>query len=394
MWSKQATDTRNKNMTSFKNKITNRKRKNGNTVTPTTTTTTTVPADNSNNDEISTNNTSLKNDNKKQQQLKKNQRSSSNKNHRGRTNLKNCNNKETKDEKNSNTKLIIINKDVDETTKTQQQPDVILRNSNNTTLVDQNNTNLKRYSDSYVIENNVLQQINDTKKQQNGQKLTRAVSGFFVIDNTKKNRRFSDIFRHTGSGVKNLSNSIENLQMDVKNATNDSYLKRVKSKIYKTTKNEQIDEPDSNCSTKIKKLKMKKNSIGIPEDEVAILTPPGLKKSSTHFDFRLIRQSSNLERISNNRQKTFGVCKAIDENHVVNNNGKDRPILEKSKSSSAINLSLLRARRNKVLNLNTNNCKSVENEFNFIAFSNNNLKNNVFGSEINLNMVKQHKNKG
>lgn len=85
-----------------------------------------------------------------------------------------------------------------------------------------------------------------------------------------------------------------------------------------------------------------------------------MKKSSSHFEFRLIRQTSNLERI---RPRTFGLKPAS------SSDAKDeKPVLAKSKSSSAINLSLLRVRRNKLLEQAKKNCTLVHNEFDFIAF--------------------------
>lgn len=84
-----------------------------------------------------------------------------------------------------------------------------------------------------------------------------------------------------------------------------------------------------------------------------------MKKSSSHFEFRLIRQTSNLERI---RPRTFGLKPASTDSK------DEKPVLAKSKSSSAINLSLLRVRRNKLLEQAKKNCKLVHNEFDFIAF--------------------------
>ncbi|KAF2883487.1 hypothetical protein ILUMI_22660, partial [Ignelater luminosus] len=172
----------------------------------------------------------------------------------------------------------------------------------------------------------------------------------------------------------------------------DSYLKRVKSKIYKN----KTDNSGSNSSnghdilpsmpniaenTKSnKKSKKKKGSSQEKncqqEQLVATQDFSELRKSASQFDFRLIRQTSNLERI---RPKTFGLRTSTSNlgipelyaNPAVGstlNVNTEKPILAKSKSSSAINLNLLRTRRNKLLEQAKRNCKIVQNEFDFIAF--------------------------
>lgn len=60
------------------------------------------------------------------------------------------------------------------------------------------NTNVKRYSDSFVLENQSGEEAASDEKVvvPSVAPLTRALSGFFVIDQSKKhNRRFSDLFR-------------------------------------------------------------------------------------------------------------------------------------------------------------------------------------------------------
>lgn len=72
---------------------------------------------------------------------------------------------------------------------------VVLRNASRAG----GNTNVKRYSDSFVLENQSggEEAASDEKVVvPTVAPLTRALSGFFVIDQSKKhNRRFSDLFR-------------------------------------------------------------------------------------------------------------------------------------------------------------------------------------------------------
>lgn len=280
---------------------------------------------------------------------------------------------------------------------------------------DNNKIHIKRYSDSFVLNDNLP-------------KLTRAASGFILTDNAeRKTRRLSDIFRY---GTLRTCNSCDNLKMnpkiiegldetglkndfdevvlrkkpideqkktkpvkkpasagekvkkDTAQPTNNSYLKRVKSKIYKN-KTEGVGTavptmPDISETVKTKKNKNKKNAE-IKEEE-----------SRKSFDFRLIRQNSNLERIM---PRTFGVKKSSSntgiaqlDDSVVSVNA-EKPILAKSKSSSAINLNLLRTRRNKILEqVKSRNCKVVQDEFDFYAFgSGRNQLSKRFGSQNYVN---------
>ncbi|CAH0546728.1 unnamed protein product [Brassicogethes aeneus] len=435
MWSKQA-DTRNKNMTSFKNKITNRKRKNGKTglkepEIETTETPISKPADQTPKVETS------------------------NKSNRNRRNRTKCDNsveggaiKTTADEKKVSsdsrtkceqddiTKNNFIEKDL-------ETADVVLRNANN--LADKRSTNtntLKRYSDSYVFEQNsgaIFE--NAVPADEVIPKLTRAVSGFLYLESRKN--RFSDLFK---SGAMKLSASTENLKNCVKNeakcnkkttgdiqndacktqtkqnnksncgnknnktkktevtsSTNvsrnnsqrmanvkkekekpviptntDSYLKRVKSKIYQKTKSD--DTNKIVIESKCKKLKPKKSmeiSGRIPEDEEAVMSPPGVRKSLTHFDFRLMRQTSNLERRRSKDDKE-------ESNSSVPPSPKPLHFFGKAKSSSAINLNLLRNRKNKNVD---NNCTDVQSEFDFIAFGGVNgllARQRLFGSQTHI----------
>ncbi|KAJ3629669.1 hypothetical protein MTP99_014047 [Tenebrio molitor] len=292
--------------------------------------------------------------------------------------------------------------------------DVVLRTNVSTEVVEQNlkNSNQKRFSDGFVIENGA-----------HGVLLTRAVSGIlgpeelYTNDKTsKKGRRLSDLFRH---GTLKTTNSLENLNMkqsdsttakterdtakatgvdkgdvdpktkrhkkgssypmantksattkEAKNAKNteqvqatkqssdsssNSYLKRVKSKIYKTkTENNGILPSKTNVSKK------NTNCERIPEDVEV--------RKSTNFDFPLIRQSSNLEQICS---RTFGVTKSSSNTGIadIDDGIAKKPILAKAKSSSAINLNLLRMRRNRILEqVKEKRCKDVFDEFDFIAF--------------------------
>ncbi|EFA00242.2 hypothetical protein TcasGA2_TC003070 [Tribolium castaneum] len=274
--------------------------------------------------------------------------------------------------------------------------DVVLRTSVPSEVAEQNlkNSNQKRFSDGFVIENGA------------NVRLTRAVSGIlgpeelYTGDKTaKKGRRLSDLFRH---GTLKATNSLENLNMkhsdhlikeplnkatadsktkrhkkgssyplannkEAKNAKNseaaqatkqnsenNSYLKRVKSKIYKT-------KSETNALLPSKTTVSKKSSQceRIPEDVE-------LRKSN--FDFRLIRQSSNLEQV---RSRTFGLMKSSSNTGIADMEDgiAKKPLLAKAKSSSSINLNLLRMRRSRILDqLQEGRCKDVFDEFDFIAF--------------------------
>lgn len=268
---------------------------------------------------------------------------------------------------------------------------VVLRNCD-----DRKNGNVKRYSDSFVLADDDSTKIEPAK-------LSRAASGFIIAEEEKlerRSRRFSDLFRY---GALKSYNSCDNLKIlpttmegritdeidgvvfrepkkpevpkqeapkkkepaQVTN-TNNSYLKRVKSKIYKN-KNEGIvgstlpTMPDiSETTSKTKKIKNKKNA------EIKEHAEEQVRKS---FDFRLIRQTSNLERI---RPRSFAPKKSTSNVAELDcNPTQEKPILVKSKSSSAISLNLLRTRRNKILEqVKNRNCKVVENEFDFIPFGN------------------------
>ncbi|KAG5882228.1 hypothetical protein JTB14_007203 [Gonioctena quinquepunctata] len=434
MWSKQA-DTRNtnKNMTSFKNKITHRKRKNSKPRDPAT--------DNADSQETDLASKS------KQSEEKQRQSKSSGKN-RGRNRSKKDNSKAdvTNDSANKESKSSGSNCDVTiSNDRDLEFADVVLRHPNNDNKRNTTNNSIKRYSDSFVIDKNDKGQIKLTEESDSvAPVLTRAVSGFFIIDQARKARRFSDLFR-PGSTMK-LSNSTECLKMNEKNINREkatvpdkdakkskpvqrtnssaktiskkngkselaspkveqktnankkeagassgshSYLQRVRSKIYKSKSGNAVtsskgDEVDS--ASKSKKLKPKKSieaSGRIPEDEVAVLTPNGLRKSLTHFDFHLTRQTSNLER---KRPQTVGP----DSNGYVTSG--DKPVLAKAKSSSAINLSLLRTRRNQILGKVAGKfgAKDVGNEFDFIAFGSvNNVaalgeNDKLYGSQTSL----------
>lgn len=178
-----------------------------------------------------------------------------------------------------------------------------------------------------------------------------------------------------------------------KDATNNnSYLKRVKSKIYKHSRSdssvsqsscEGVTEPDA--KTKTKKMKEKKVHVknskipkicedDIPEETVSEVT---LKKSASTI---FLRQYSNLERV---RPKTFGVRSSggfmgisdlVDSTTNILNVPVGQPKLTKSKSSSAINLNLLRSRRNKIQE-QSKNCKNADTEFSFIGYSGSALQN-------------------
>lgn len=451
MWSKQADTTvqrdNNKNMTSFRNKITNRKRK---TSKPSADQTLNVDK----NSKTSSDDPDLASKTKqdgvnisdKKNQPKNNKNRGRNRTKKDANNAQ-LNNKIATDTVRTNLNNKIDNSDID--------IDVVLRHASNGEVVNNKNVNnslngtAKRYSDSFVIEN----EIGHMKIKEDNQAfvpptLTRACSGFFIIDHARKaNRRLSDLFRP--SSTLKLSSSVESLKslcgdkskaaMEkelLKNSkaasnnknnslnsssstkskkgvatptsktqspkvtskkdtpvpakdTNSSYLKRVKSKIYKS-KSDSLDEVDNNVDPKTRKLKPKKSmdlNGRIPEETEAVLTPNGLRKSLTHFDFRLPRQTSNLERV---RPKTYSSKKSDEESEKENIVSK--PVMEKSKSSSAINLSLWKSKRNKLMEQMASKtgglyCSSqdVQNEFDFIAFGSvSNIPRSSLGSQSSL----------
>lgn len=461
MWSKQA-DTRNKNATSFKSKITNRKQKTSETKTSATqlsdsTVTSPNPA-----------NSREGKSGKKQKNRKNRKDGSQAKQVSTEPDLIDGLQKISADNTKTNTTIIrgdevtkSTNANVELSVESDDRlADVVLRNdgkaNGSVDCVDgADSYNLKRYSDSFVIGTDDSESVRNICQS----KLSRAVSGFILTepDNAeynikeekvgRKTRRFSDLFSYgalkTYNSCDNLkispkmiknfevdetgaldndlrdvilrkvqqktssdtpkkvkggktNENVDNKNVDVKNTkckvenmpmtnTNNSYLKRVKSKIYKSKNDNNVGSslpsmPDISETVKSKKNKNKKNAE-IKSKAPVVLDGseaiPEVKKSITHFDFRLIRQTSNLERI---RPRTFGPKKSSSNNGIsditdttnaANSISSEKPVLAKSKSSSAINLNMLRTRRNKIMEqVKNRNCKVVQNEFDFIAFSN------------------------
>lgn len=432
MWSKQA-ETNNKNMTSLKDKITHRKRKgkskNAQTV-----------ADHSS---VNTNNTQTKTTKKVQKQASL----------RNKATEKNsvaaaCQKSENfvRVQRNTEEEVRVCagtlnNKDdvsglsriTDDSvygiSLANNETDVKYRSDTFARLCDSNGS-VKRYSDSFIIEQN-----SSTKNNRVDSSLSRARSGFFIteteipdefVKSGRKSRRFSDLFKY---GALKNSNSCDNLKLcdkmivqdevngnsaeitlrkpikcadmeekskknskkvnrsDSRNSTiskpkavvkpsktandneiipnsvNNSYLKRVKSKIYRP-KSENANALPSMPEIS-ENVKGKKNKTKKPEPKKAT-EPTNLKSSVSHFDFRLIRQTSNLESI---RPGLLGHKKSVSNVGVdCVDSAVDKPILSKSKSSSAINLNLLRTRRNKLMEQIRKNSKSVQDEFDFIRF--------------------------
>lgn len=459
MWSKQA-DTRNKNATSLKNKITNRKRK-------------TSKTRNNANDAQQVDNNVTPSPAKDNKSGKKGKNRKSRKDQAKHSDTKPDLIEDLKQGDNAIAD-VIINGDVSKNAKVEADinhrleiTDVLLRNgckkSGASDTVDGElngyNNNLKRYSDSFVL---------DDIRSDCQPRLSRAVSGYILTDAEncdfikednkveRKSRRFSDLFRY---GTLKSCNSCDNLEITSKmiksldetdrklndefegvilrrtheksasdgsksikpnkkingankmfgdskstektkkeevplTNTNSSYLKRVKSKIYKNRNSENITStlpsmPDISETVKTKKNKNKKNAeIKSKAGDVVASSEATseVRRSMPHFDFRLIRQTSNLERI---RPRTFGVKKSSSntgiselENNNANLSALEKPVLAKSKSSSAINLNLLRARRNKIMEqVKSRNCQVVQNEFDFIPFGRNSGINRKFGSQ-------------
>lgn len=498
MWSKQADTTsaastrdNNKNMTSFR-KITNRKRKNSKSnITDSALSGTGGDGGSEKSGGKAADDPNLASKCKQKDNDtavtvgvvcdKKHQSKNSKNRNKNRT-KKDVNNVQLNNKIVSDTTVRVINKELNNkiiinNDSSDKDFDVVLRHHPSNGEVN-NSSSAKRYSDSFVIENEIGQmKIKEENQIHNHTSippaLTRAVSGFFIIDHARKaNRRLSDLFRPS-STIK-LSTSVENLKsieeknkiimekdsvkktgkessinkkllkndaLNNKNASSktkksvvsssstttttnnnntpkiqspkvplkkdssslsnkdssSSYLKRVKSKIYKS-KSDSIDEVDNNSESKSRKLKPKKSTDlngRIPEETEAVLTPNGLRKSLTHFDFRLPRQTSNLERV---RPKTYSAKITTDEDSEKENIfGK--PIMEKSKSSSAINLSLWKSKRNKLMeqmasktSILSGSSQDVQNEFDFIAFGSvNNIARSgggggggAFGSQTSL----------
>lgn len=305
--------------------------------------------------------------------------------------------------------------------------DVVLRKKNDdaTPPVDP----LKRYSDSMVNDNFV----NGNTECVNKFTLPRAHSGFFLLSSSKdresdpkeKKRRFSDLFRHTlGKGStdepdakmaefsinevgkvtvldgndkklnkKAVKRSDSKLQKPKTNkptetkiagdTTPNSVLKRVRSRIYKTKTENCVSIVPS--MPDIREQKEKKSKKSGSKDGTAVVDKKG-------FDFRLLRQSSNLE-----FTRTRPYCVSVTPKKAPINDvimvPDEKPILAKSKSSSAINLSLLRTRRKLVdSKKHSSNTKSVEDEFDFMAYENNYKNSKVsllksFGSQEYINRL-------
>lgn len=350
MWSKQA-DVSNKNVTSsFKNKITNRKQR----VSKSSANNGVAPSAETNNKLNICDNVPDPNAEKTKQKSKKNRKNSC------KTEDSNKNASKSKVTQNNN-------KNKTENKSKSAETNVVLRNAPCTDVSPKNVKDdvIKRFSDSFIVENG-----RDVKKPRD------TVDGAIQhCDKTRKNRRFSDLFKTSSA----FSGSVEDFKLlpdkvllrqnselnlkrsdkndmaktadkTVKEAPN-SYLKRVKSKIYKSSKSE---TPTNEKKSKLKKSK----DTDIPEE-----CELELRKSSSNFDFRLLRQTSNLEGIWPLRRHCEEP-KEIDSLFV-------KPTLEKAKSSSAINLNLLRTRRNKIMEqVKKRNCQEAKNEFEFVGFGN------------------------
>lgn len=199
MWSKQnatPADPRAKNMT-FKNKISNKKQK-------TFGVNAIEPNDNAADNKV--------NENKKKQQQQTTTQKGKNK---GRNRNKKDATKALDKNAEKNVQTTESNACKKDEGKSKQTPEeslddcdgVVLRNGVNRAP----DVAVKRYSDSFVIENDATE---ESKTSSTPTPLTRALSGFFVLDQTKKaNRRFSDLFRPASA---KLSGSTESLKVSMK----------------------------------------------------------------------------------------------------------------------------------------------------------------------------------
>lgn len=233
-----------------------------------------------------------------------------------------------------------------------------------------------RYSDSYVTNKNI--------KQSEKNKKTRSVYVDCDVqraDSFKYKPTNSSLYRsrQTDKQAKVENKNKKNPKQDIdvnldekkkktekETHNNNSYLKRVKSKIYKH-KNEGTDDEKKVKKMKEKKTQVKNSKIpkisDIPEEREVNIK----KSTSTLF----LRQYSNLERV---RPRTFGpknigISDLVDSTTNILQVPVEQPKLTKSKSSSAINLNLLRSRRNKIQE-QSKNCKNADTEFSFFAYNN------------------------
>lgn len=452
MWSKQAADVRNTNMTSLKSKITQRKRKSSKPSVAEESVDNTVTVENgANSNQTSKSKSKSKKNNKKNKGRSESGSGAStvagSKTKESTTTTvrpdllgdlgHRVNDAECSDSVNKDDVTHISNGKLTCTDHQLIVADVVLRNEQL-----ENNQSVKRYSDSFVV-------FGDTEVKSDCNQLSRTQSGFFVIDTDnsdyskidkteKKSRRFSDLFRY---GTLKSYNSCDNLKTQInmikeyetskeevflrekpssainkqkeaqnkssnktqvretsakfkkplpvqestKNnkvkinkepaVTQSSYLKRVKSKIYKQ-KNDanQILPTMPNISENVKEKKKKKSgkeALDVPDFGKTEIES---RRSMPHFDFKMIRQTSNLERI---RPRTFmgkksasnaGISELVDVTTNIMNMPIEKPVLSKSKSSSSINLNVWKSRRNKLMEQIKKNCETVEDEFEFIAF--------------------------
>lgn len=206
-----------------------------------------------------------------------------------------------------------------------------------------------------------------------------------VSDKDTRNKKTSG-----ASGMTVNTDSVKTLDKKAKKtgkeSENSSYLKRVKSRIYKSRSDsnaslnsaERASDVEPMTKTKAKKVKEKKSPDKnhkipkISEDIFEEASPDvQLRKSSVPM---FLRQSSNLERV---RPRTFGlrtsasnvgISDLVDSTTNILNVPIEQPKLMKSKSSSAINLNLLRTRRSKLQEQYRKSCKNAETEFDFIAY--------------------------
>ncbi|GJQ79313.1 hypothetical protein Trydic_g16180 [Trypoxylus dichotomus] len=454
MWSKQ-TETSNKNMTSLKDKITHRKRKGNKSKNAEAVT------DHNN---VNINNTKLAKKVHKQANLRskvaeKNSVAAACGKSENTVRVQ-CKTEEevrvcvstlnNKDDVNDLSR--ITDNSVYRMPLADNETDVKFRNDALTRYCDPNGS-VKRYSDSFIIEQN-----SSSKNSRLDSNLSRARSGFFIsetetrdefVKSGRKSRRFSDIFKYGGirhsdscddlkfcgkmlvqdevngnvaevslrkpikcidmddkskKGPKKVNRSDsrnsastkpkpisksskppENSQITT-NSPNNSYLKRVRSKIYRPkSENANVLPSMPEISESVKEKKNKNKKVESKKENESTIS----KSSVPHIDFRLIRQTSNLESI---RPGLLGHKKSISNVGIDSVDGTiEKPVLAKSKSSSAINLNLLRTRRNKLMEQIRKNSKSVQDEFDFISFGGNvgAQMNRRFGSQNLVSSVSE-----
>nr|CAI5824156.1 unnamed protein product [Callosobruchus analis] len=248
----------------------------------------------------------------------------------------------------------VIDKDVECGDVVLRHPDPTKRGSN---------SSLKRYSDSFIIDDSVQQSKTPRLLELNpgttllGEKrrkcgdstdLNASRERFFCAGPHKKGRRFSDLFR---PGSMKLSASTENLKVTEKNKINleRNTLKPCNVNIPKTkvdTKAKQNKKTETLPKVQSPKVTSKRESVTTAEPSYLKRVRSRIYKTKSDDTASLKIDEDAHQTDVQLEKKSIAAQKSAD---VVDAAVHEKPALAKSKSSSAINLNLLRARRNKIL---------------------------------------------